>query len=98
MASELCTELGSSSFFLLLIFWLGTKNCDGLPECTFISQVVGQLGPSVCGKKGSLYVEKFIAERRARPKDQQDARRMCRSCYKAAMMVEQQDSVPLPGM
>jgi hypothetical protein len=32
-----------------------------------------------CGKHGAWYVEKFTAERRARPKDQQDARRVCRS-------------------
>jgi len=36
-------------------------------------------------------------ERRARPKDQQDARRVCRSCYKAAVKAEQEASVPLPG-
>jgi hypothetical protein len=51
-----------------------------------------------CGKKGSWYVEKFTAERRARPKDQQDARRVCKGCYKAAVKVEQEASVPLPGM
>ena len=52
---------------------------------------------SVCGKKGSSHVEKFTAERKARPKDQQDARRVCRSCYKAAVKAEQEASVPLPG-
>ena len=52
---------------------------------------------SVCGKKGSWYVEKFTAERRARPKDQQDARRICRSCYNEAVKAEQMASVPLPG-
>jgi hypothetical protein len=51
----------------------------------------------VCGKKGSWYVEKFTAERRARPKDQQDARRICRSCYKEQVKAEQEASVPLPG-
>jgi len=30
-----------------------------------------------CGKKGSWYVEKLTAERKARPKEQQDARRSC---------------------
>ena len=50
-----------------------------------------------CGKKGSWYVEKFTAERRARPKDQQDARRVCKGCYKAAVKSEQAASVPLPG-
>jgi hypothetical protein len=52
---------------------------------------------SVCGKKGSAYVEKFTAERKARPKDQQGARRICKACYKAAVKVEQESSVPLPG-
>ena len=52
---------------------------------------------SVCGKKGSSYVEKFTAERRARPKDQQDARRICKACYKAAVRNEQEAFVPLPG-
>ncbi len=52
---------------------------------------------SVCGKKGSSYVEKFTAERKARPRDQQDARRICKACYKAAVKVEQEASVPLPG-
>jgi CRISPR/Cas system endoribonuclease Cas6 (RAMP superfamily) len=50
-----------------------------------------------CGKKGSWYAEKFTAERRARPKDQQTARRICRSCYNETMKAEQRASVPLPG-
>jgi hypothetical protein len=50
-----------------------------------------------CGRKGSWYVEKYTAERRARPKDQQDARRVCRSCYNKAVKEEQTASVPLPG-
>ena len=51
----------------------------------------------VCGKKGSWFIEKFTKERRARPKDQQDARRICRSCFKEAVKAEQMASVPLPG-
>jgi hypothetical protein len=50
-----------------------------------------------CGKKGSWYVEKLTAERRARPRDQQDARRICKVCYKEAVRAEQMASVPLPG-
>ena len=50
-----------------------------------------------CGKKGSWYVEKLTEERRARPRDQQTARRICRSCYNEAVRVEQTASVPLPG-
>jgi hypothetical protein len=50
-----------------------------------------------CGRKGSWYVEKYTAERRARPKDQQVARRLCRSCYNEAVKEEQTASVPLPG-
>jgi hypothetical protein len=51
----------------------------------------------LCGKNGSWYVEKFTAERRARPRDQQEARRICRSCYKEQVRAEQEASVPLPG-
>jgi hypothetical protein len=50
-----------------------------------------------CGKKGSWYVEKFTSERRARPKDKQEARRICRSCFNEAVKTEQTASVPLPG-
>jgi hypothetical protein len=50
-----------------------------------------------CGKKGSWYVEKFTAERRARPRGQQDARRICRSCFKEQVKTEQEASIPLPG-
>lgn len=50
-----------------------------------------------CGKKGSWYVEKLTSERRARPRDQQTARRICRSCYNEAVRAEQTASVPLPG-
>jgi hypothetical protein len=50
-----------------------------------------------CGKKGSRYIEKYTKERRARPKDQQEARRICRSCFNEAMKAEQMASVPLPG-
>ena len=50
-----------------------------------------------CGKKGSWYVEKFTAERKARTKEQQDARRICKACYKEAVRAEQMASVPLPG-
>ena len=51
-----------------------------------------------CRKTGSWYVEKFTADRKARPKDQQDARRICCLCYNEAMKAEQMASVPLPGM
>ena len=51
----------------------------------------------VCGKKGAWFVEKFTKERRARPRDQQDARRLCRSCYAATVKAGQDAAVPLPG-
>ncbi|WP_394698736.1 hypothetical protein [uncultured Methanoregula sp.] len=51
----------------------------------------------VCGKKGSWFNEKYTNERRARPRDQQQARRICRSCYNEAVKAEQTASVPLPG-
>jgi hypothetical protein len=50
-----------------------------------------------CGKKGSRYVEKYTKERRARPKDRQEARRICRSCFNEAVKTEQTASIPLPG-
>jgi hypothetical protein len=50
-----------------------------------------------CGKKGARYIEKYTKERRARPRDQQEARRICRSCHEEAMKAEQMASVPLPG-
>jgi len=51
----------------------------------------------ICGKKGSWFVEKYTRERRARPKGEQDARRLCRSCYAAAVKAEQGAAVTLPG-
>jgi len=51
-----------------------------------------------CSRKGAWYVEKLTAERKARPKDQRDARRICKVCYKAAVKAEQEASVPLPGI
>jgi hypothetical protein len=51
----------------------------------------------ICGKKGAWFVEKFTKERRTREKDQQDARRLCRSCYAAAVKAGQDAAVPLPG-
>ncbi len=50
-----------------------------------------------CGKAGSWYVEKLTSERKARPKDQQGARRICKTCYNEAVRAEQMASVPLPG-
>ena len=51
----------------------------------------------VCGKKGAWFVEKFTKERRNRPKDQQEARRLCRSCHAGAVKAGQDAAVPLPG-
>jgi hypothetical protein len=51
----------------------------------------------VCGRKGSWYIEKYTTERQGRAKDQQEARRVCRSCFNDAVKVEQMASVPLPG-
>ena len=52
----------------------------------------------VCRRKGSWFIEKFTKERRGRPKDQQDARRVCRSCFNEAVKYQQMASVPLPGI
>ena len=50
-----------------------------------------------CDRKGAWYVEKLTAERKARPKDQQDARRVCKFCYNAAVQKKRTESPPLPG-
>ncbi|MCX6688666.1 MAG: hypothetical protein NTZ39_03085 [Methanoregula sp.] len=51
-----------------------------------------------CGMKGSWYVEKLTAERRARPKDDQTARRVCRKCYDAVVRWFRALALSLPGM
>jgi len=51
-----------------------------------------------CRKKGSWYVEKLTAERKARPKDDQAARRVCRKCYDIAVRRDRAAAPPLPGM
>ena len=51
-----------------------------------------------CQKKGSWYVEKLTSERKARPTDQQAARRLCRTCYDAAVCRDRAASPPLPGV
>ena len=50
-----------------------------------------------CRRRGSWYVEKLTPYRNARPREQQDARRICKACYKEAVRAEQMASVPLPG-
>ncbi len=50
-----------------------------------------------CRRRGSWYVEKLTPYRNSRPKEQQDARRICKACYKEAVRAEQMASVPLPG-
>ena len=50
-----------------------------------------------CGRKGAWYVEKLTTDRKARPKDQQDARRVCKFCYNAAVQKKRTESPPLPG-
>jgi len=42
-------------------------------------------------------VEELTAERKARTKKHQDARRICTACYKEAVRAEKMASVPLPG-
>jgi len=50
-----------------------------------------------CGRKGAWYIEKFTAGRKARPKDQQEARRICKVCYLAAAGKQRAEAPPLPG-
>lgn len=51
-----------------------------------------------CGGKGAWYVEKLTAARKARPKDQQDARRICKVCYLEAARKCRAGTPPLPGI
>jgi hypothetical protein len=51
-----------------------------------------------CGGKGAWYVEKLTAGRKARPKDQQDARRICKVCYLEAARRNRDGTPPLPGI
>jgi len=51
-----------------------------------------------CGRKGALYIEKLTAERKARPKDQQEARRICKVCYLEAARKYRAGIPPLPGI
>jgi len=53
---------------------------------------------SVCGKAWSHYVEKLTEERKGRPKHQQQARRICTTCYKTEKKRAQQAAVVLPGI
>lgn len=51
-----------------------------------------------CGGKGALYIEKLTTERKARPKDQRDARRICKVCYLEAARKYRAGIPPLPGI
>jgi hypothetical protein len=50
-----------------------------------------------CGRRGAWYVEKLTPGRKARTKDQQDARRICKACFNAAVQRKRTESPPLPG-
>lgn len=50
-----------------------------------------------CGRRGAWYVEKLTPGRKARPKDQQDARRICKTCFNTAVQRKRTESPPLPG-
>jgi len=50
-----------------------------------------------CSRKGCWYVEKLTPERKARPRGQQDARRICRSCFETAKDRKRAETSPLPG-
>ncbi len=52
----------------------------------------------VCGTTWSHYVEKLTEERRARPKDHQQVRRICKTCYQTAKKRAQQAATVLPGI
>jgi hypothetical protein len=51
----------------------------------------------VCGRSTSWFVEKLTPERRARPKPEQGARRLCQHCFKAVKARDQEACRMLPG-
>jgi len=51
----------------------------------------------VCGGPWSHHIEKLTESRKARPKDQQQARRICKTCYKTAKLKAQKAARVLPG-
>jgi hypothetical protein len=51
----------------------------------------------ICGRSLSWFVEKLTPERKARPKSEQNARRLCRHCFKAAKTRDQGACRMLPG-
>lgn len=51
-----------------------------------------------CGGKGAWYVEKLTAERKARSRDQQEARRICKVCYLESARKCRAGTPPLPGI
>jgi hypothetical protein len=50
-----------------------------------------------CGRRSAWYVEKLTPGRKARKNDQQDARRICKACFNAAVQRKRTESPPLPG-
>jgi len=52
----------------------------------------------VCGRRDSRYVEKLTPERKKRPPEQQDARRICLPCYLEAVERARASAPPLPGV
>ncbi len=52
----------------------------------------------VCGRKESRYVEKLTPERKKRPSEQQDARRLCKVCFQDAVERARASAPPLPGV
>lgn len=51
-----------------------------------------------CGRRTVSYIEKLTKSRLSRPKGRQDARKICRKCYEAAVRRERAASPPLPGV
>ncbi|MFA5296305.1 MAG: hypothetical protein WC382_12435 [Methanoregulaceae archaeon] len=51
----------------------------------------------VCGAPWSHHIEKLTGSRKARQKDQQQARRICKACYRTAKVKAQMAAQVLPG-
>lgn len=51
----------------------------------------------VCGRSPTWFVEKLTASRKARPMEERGARRICRKCYEAAKVRDQEACRMLQG-
>ena len=52
----------------------------------------------LCGRRATSFIEKLTKERLSRPENMREARRLCRTCYEAAVRRDRASAPPLPGV